>query len=596
MLLLLVACQSEPPGDSAAVEPVPPATAAVVTEAPLTEDAEAAVALLPRWLQLDARLALSQIGSGDQDEIAAQVLGLDDPMLLDEVGFGIAHVSPEVLDSSKFHPEVLVENARMIYAVDPMLDYVELVEHDGDDGAWTTTRYNVYVDGEPTTMELTRDQYYWYVVHPRIEDEHPWFVDTWDECRSGTLECSKNPDEGTFWRHFLWDLAGTACPEGESCPKLVDTMPGITTYWGDPKGNDAIHAIAGFMLSSPDDARWFSFGAYDERSIQPNRIYGLGRGNCGEWADMTTALARTALIPNVNVTPSSWDHTWNAFLFDRWIAWEPVNWWFDYAYGSGYATYAANGDASVWYQTEQYNPNTFTLEIAVADAAGAPVDGATVTMWSAYGDSWWFAGELATGPDGVASVALGADLAFAYMVTSPLGDYPGGGYIDIATEGTAAGETTTVIATLGGTLDTVPVPTSVGLSPDTTTDAHLSVTTAVEGRVMPTSWRYEESWATVAAAPALTTWVMTAADYEAFLAGDTFAVAADDLADVALPSTEPWVVVLLNQGTAVTGAVGTASLELSPDAGAAFVESTTWSSDLALLPGEHVAVELTPGE
>ena len=42
-----------------------------------------------------------------------------------------------------------------------------------------------------------------------------------------------------------------------------------------------------------------------EAPIQPNRIYAVGCGNCGEWADMATAAARTNSIARPRVRSSS---------------------------------------------------------------------------------------------------------------------------------------------------------------------------------------------------------------------------------------------------------------------------------------------------
>jgi hypothetical protein len=577
-LLFLAACSPpEAPQPEVSLSPAP--AFSVARDDGLTADAEAALLRMPGWLRPDLRLALAGQKNDRQDLLAAAILSLDDPALLDEVGFAMAHLSPEVLKQDNFYPELLVENARMIYEVDPLLDYVELVEEGTPevDADWTTTtRYQIEVGGVVTTVDLPADDYYWYIVHPRIEDENPWYIDAWEECTRSGLECAADPETGTFWRSFLWSLAAETCPEGASCPVVQDYLPGAQVLYGAADGDDAVHRVAGMLLDSPGDARWMNFGAYGERSIQPNRIYALGRGNCGEWADMTSAISRTALIPNVNVTPSSWDHTWSAFRLpseDRWVAWEPVNWWFDYAYGSSYATYATRGDASVWYQTEQYNPNTATLEVEVKDADNAPVDGATVTLWSPYDTSWWYAGELVTDADGLARFTVGADLEFAYMVVSELG---GGESLDGTVPGIAAGGSDSVKKKLSGAMPVVPTPGEG----DALGALEVAVSVAAEGRRTGLSWRLEDTSSQVTTAPALVTWVLSRDAYAAFEAGEDFEVVP------ALDPDDGGYVVVGNLASLGTAAVGDVTVATQADG----YEDGTFTLSFALLPGEWVAI------
>jgi hypothetical protein len=604
MLLLSLGCAPIPDADPRlpsdpfiheAADLAAAPSAARLTGDGLTTDARSALALVPNWLRDDLRLALVQENDDDQDALAAILLDLDDPYLADEIGFAMAHVGPDVLGKRNTHPEVFLENARMIYEVDPLLDYVTLTEHGEpwvDDDWYTTTTYRVEVDGVVTEWELDRDSYYWFVVHPRIEDEHPWFVEPWEECSSASLECASTPEEGLFWRRFLWTDAATTCPDGQTCPVLSDELLGVSTLYGAADGNDAIHGIAAMMLETTETGRWFSFGAYGERSIQPNRIYGLGRGNCGEWADMTSALSRTALIPNVNVTPSSWDHTWNAFWLDRWVPWEPVNWAFDVDYGSGYATWATRGDTSMWYQSADYAGSTSTLAFSVADGAGAPVDGASIALFTPYEDSWWYAGELATDTDGVASFELGADKQYLYMVESELGSYPGDGYITEATAGTPAGETLSIEVVLPEARPAEAAPLE---AEPVEADATLAWTLSAEGRVLAHSLRFDEAGHRPALSAPVRTWVMSEADYDAFAAGSSFAYQAAAEADEAgtadLSSSQPWVLVVQNAGSVTTAAVGQLDASYT---GSAFAGTTAIDEDFALLPGEHLAVRIDP--
>lgn len=326
MLLLLLACQPEPDTKSTAPEAEAPSLGVSLwTDGVfLTDDADLAVAAVPPWLRADLALSLDHQDDETQDTLAALILEAADPRYVDEIAFVIAHLSPEVLNDRSFYPQLIAENAALIYARDADLDYVALVEESDGDDTWTTATYQVVdSDGATVARTLERDTYYWFVVHPRIEDERPYYIDAWATCNDSDLECPVSPEEGTFWRDFLWDKADDTCPEGRTCPVLADTLAGVDTLWKSKAysmdDNGAIGALTGFVLTGMD------FGALSERSVQPNRIYGLGHGNCGEHSDITTAAARTALIPTWNVGAWGNDHTWNEFWDDGWMQWEPVN-------------------------------------------------------------------------------------------------------------------------------------------------------------------------------------------------------------------------------------------------------------------------------
>jgi transglutaminase-like putative cysteine protease len=122
------------------------------------------------------------------------------------------------------------------------------------------------------------------------------------------------------------------------------------------------------------------FGAGAERPVQPLRIYNLHRGNCGEYADMTSAAARAALIPTTNVIAYANDHTWNQFYDGAWHQFEPVN-----GMVNDFDTYDRDGDVpgGWWWllgtrvprgdgSAESYSGLTATLVAQVSDAAGRP--------------------------------------------------------------------------------------------------------------------------------------------------------------------------------------------------------------------------------
>ncbi len=608
LLLTLAACQ----GDQDLDTPTPPpAIAPFADTAPLTPLGEEAIATAPAWLRADLAIALRKQEAARADALAAQVVDVEDPRYIDEIAFTIAHTSPEALADEDFFPELLALNARLIYEHDAELDYVELVETGvagEDDDFWTTATYQYLVDGDqPSELTIDRDIYYWFVVHPRIEDENPWFIDGWDACSSRTLECAATPDEGWFWREFLWNAATDSCPTEGHCPTLDTWLPGVSHVWnglgyGDAEG--AIREIVEFTLSEPVEGyRWLVFGASGERSIQPNRIYGLGRGNCGEWADMTTALARTALIPNANASPASWDHTWNAFYDGTWVEWEPVNFWIDHPYGVPYSNYITRGDGLVLLQTPDYTDQYFTMEIEVLDSEDTPVPGASVSVWSPWvihGTEYWsYAGEAPTDGDGVATFPLVAQQEYAIRVEAPIGSWPTeAGYIAHASRDVDVGETDVKRYSLEAALPSVLPATEVGLAGEA--EATLALTFADLGaRFTPLSQRFGITYTVEATVPEIQVVLVDADNYALIEAGQPFEAAwigpAADV-DLEIPLAHDWYLVLSNAAQMSTAVTGTLGVDLEPLDTDAWEESATplvlpW----ALLPGGRIAVRITPG-
>lgn len=293
---------------------------------------------------------------------------------------------------------------------------------------------------------------------------------------------------------------------------------------------------------------------------------------------MTTAIARTALIPNVNVTPASWDHTWNAVWVDRWIAYEPVNWWFDHPYASGYATWATNGDASGFYQTEQYAPATATVDITVTDAGGSPVDGASVVLWTPYNGGWSYAGELVSDAAGRASFPVGADKEIGDIVSSTLGEYPGGNTLDRATTGLAEGAVADVGVRLEGSVPSARLPAQT-LSVD---GGSVTLAVAIEatGRSEGLSLRLGDTATMRAGAPALTTLLLTEEGYAAYAAGEAF-----DAVEGPVDPFASYVVVIANDASVSTAAVGRVTITWGTQA---------YTEDLALPAGAYLAVRVEP--
>ncbi|MCK9460780.1 MAG: hypothetical protein M0R80_14165 [Proteobacteria bacterium] len=597
----------------------PPALAPYDDTAPLTELGVAAVAAAPAWLRRDLAIALRKQTPERADELAALVTDAADPRTVDEIAFSIAHTSPEVLEVTSFYPELLALNAELIYAHDAAPDYVELVDTGvpgTDDDFWTTATYTYFQKGGDLVQRtVDRDIYYWFVVHPKMEDENPWFIDAWSVCSSGMLECAATPDEGWFWREFLWEAAADTCPEEGLCPTLDEWLPGLEMAWNGRAGGDAegaIKEIVELMRFQPVEGdNWLDFGAYGERSIQPNRIYGLGRGNCGEWADMTTALARTALIPNANATPTSWDHTWNAF-FDgiKWIEWEPVNYAIDADYSGwgasfegSHSFYITRGDGLVLLQTPDYRDDVFTMEIVVHDSLGTLIPGASVSVWAPIPDSsgyWSYAGEAPTDADGVATFPLVAMGSYAVRIETPIGSIPAeANSITYASDGIAVGETDVKEYSLEVQLPWPLGGEAVGFEGEAAAAMHLRFAD-LGARFTPVGQRFGTTYTVEAPAPEIQAWLVDEANLALLEAGEPFEAGWEGTAsdaDVEIPLDGVSYLVLSNAAQISTAVFGTLSVTVEPLVDGAWTgPATPLELPYEILPGGRIAVSITPAE
>jgi hypothetical protein len=280
----------------------------------LSDLARDAVAAVPVWLQDDLSVNLARLEEAQQDELASLVLNVEDPYQVDEVAFVIAHTSPEVLSLESFHAELITLNAALIYEHAEALAYVELVEvgQPGVDPDYHTTAAYQVETAPGVVEERTIDPalYYWYVVHPRIEDELPYFINGW------VSRYPVAPDEGWFWRDFLWDKAALECPPERECPLVSDAMQDVEVLARSPEDSSFEWGAAERVFDFVHQA--LSWGADPERPIQPVRIYAVACGHCGEYADMNTASMRTALVPSHNVGARANDHTWTEWWNEQW--------------------------------------------------------------------------------------------------------------------------------------------------------------------------------------------------------------------------------------------------------------------------------------
>jgi hypothetical protein len=488
--------------------------AIVAPMAALTSLAWDAIDYAPAWLALDLLDAFRRMDSSHQDLLAGVILAADDP-IVDEVAFVVAHTASGVLQSAAFHTELLTENADCVYANAAYLDYVDIVDF-GSAAAggdyYSTLRYRTAAAGETLEVTLPRERYYWDVVHPKITDEFPTYIDP----ATGN---PADPPTGKFWRDFLFAYADSGYPA------LKDQLAGCLTLWegnADSRTNGAVGILTQWILDVMD------FGSGAERPIQPVRIYRKHLGRCGEHADITAAAARAALVPTNSAAAMDNDHTWNEFWDRRWIAWEPVNVYVDSPWhyeGWGMEFLGAfdwRGDDGVWTVTERYTP-ACTLTVSVADSSGCPIDGAQVTIARktssvTYIESTWGS----TDHTGTCTFVLGDSESVYARIDSDLGTIPPGPLFKLVVGPTVAGEHYTwdkVLPSPRPSLPALPASPPVG----TEIEYRLELTWEASDEFIYGANRIDgHTFSDHLAGGAVEFLICDQANYEAYAAADTF--------------------------------------------------------------------------
>jgi hypothetical protein len=388
----------------------------VPPEDTLTELAHQALDYAPEWLYDDLYTNLSRFGDVYQDRAAQAILDAGHPYV-DEVAFQVAHIS-----YFNFIPldEALLEvNARLCYDNDEYLNYVNIVDYGAPPGDYySTVEYCVLDSGVETWIEMPREIYYWYIVHPKCSDEAP-----------------KMDSEvyGEFWREFLFDYTHPDYLDRE----LFDVLSQTQVVW-DREEHDTLDG--GRPFSDDDMAldvigNWVSRHvpnqASSPRPIQPNLIITDHNGNCGELQDLLCAGTRTALIPCISAMDICEDHVWCEFWDDGWHPYQ-VSWGAPAGdppspgpthidnYGICYDPDSGGGKevSGIWdWRNDHYNYQVIdryseycTLDLGVSDLDGNPVDGAfcKIATDGLYGGQGWTAWDT-TDSTGRAFFVLGDD-------------------------------------------------------------------------------------------------------------------------------------------------------------------------------------------
>jgi hypothetical protein len=347
--------------------------------------------------------------------------------LIDEIGFAIAHTSSDVLRRDDVYPEVFADNAKYLYLNDQYIDYADIVEYGDFESRdyYSTVKYYFNDTWKKDTRYLPRDIYYWYVVHPKITDEVPTYINP------DTGEPAP-PPTGKFWRDYLFNHNDSAYPadpyidnngdnitdfkypRDENPPLLSEKLEGIKTLYNGipynaPRGyaNDghnntrpwgykdhAIEAVSNWVAKTlPLNQQEVTD---EERPIQPVRIARHHNGNCGELQDLTSAAARTALIPATGILLLAEDHVWGEFYEDGWHQWDNYwsdggsvvdnfdNYWVGWGQRGGSGITKWHGDDHTTEVTGRYIPEEDISHVTtrVLDRNGYPVDGARVMVGS----------------------------------------------------------------------------------------------------------------------------------------------------------------------------------------------------------------------
>ncbi len=251
----------------------------------------------------------------DPEVINAYVSQLENcnPKWFDEIAFVIANTSPEILRTMARmgQADIVTRNAKTIYDYAPTLPYLKLVEKSD----YTTIVYNV--GGKDA--ELPRDDYYWYVVHPRILFELPIGINCswWDKSQEDygiSIEDWWKHEENfylgrpVFWREAYKDDK----TYGES---VLDAAKKSKTY------EEAMANV--FWLKGIGKDRLFTFG-YLTNDLYPWQIYKKHYGSCGENSIVFASMARAALLPCYVAIDQGEDHQWNeVWMPDGWRHLEP---------------------------------------------------------------------------------------------------------------------------------------------------------------------------------------------------------------------------------------------------------------------------------
>ncbi|MFP4460560.1 MAG: T9SS type A sorting domain-containing protein [Candidatus Zixiibacteriota bacterium] len=442
----------------------------ITPEYALSDTALLAIEQAPKWLRASLRANMRELTVSSLDGPYAKVIVEAPEHLKDEIAFQYAHIARRGLTNARFMRDYQMprRNAELIYALADSLEYVRLVEHEGDD-YYTTCEYKVVDEGDTIWVEIPKDIYYWYIVHPKLSDEGVYSSDDAGSSQQRTYDY--------FWREFLWfnphpDFDYT---DGGEYRMFNEHLKQCKVLWGrepiDRANTDTT------LWAAAAVGTWVSSMMPGEpsgpRPIQPNQLAIWHRGNCGEGQDISGAALRTALIPNLNISNIAEDHVWNEFYDEDWIFYQVDNHGGTTHLASGWAGYdsdhggskdistvwAYRGDGYLMQVSERYTA-VCTLIVNVQDIDGNPVDGAYILIANeSYYDetSLTYSTLCWTDCNGQVVLPIGQNQNYYIRVESPYGNFPPGEdmTVNLEVEDSELGEVYETTVSLTGSIFSV---------------------------------------------------------------------------------------------------------------------------------------------
>ena len=393
---------------------------------PFSETVLAALEKAPQWLENDLMNIFSRLKPEHQTLWANAILTADDPYV-DEIAFCIAHLSPQYLMSGYASVQLLVDNARLIYQNDQYLDYVEVLDYGSshtDLNYYSTTKYRKAKLVDTLEVEVPRDIYYWYIVHPKISDEIPAYIDpdVIEDSRSHNNNITTS-EGGYFWRDFLFYQADPGYA------KLKDLLKGCKIVWNKFGGSVNLGSAHALDAMNRWLGRSMEFTSNEERPHQPVRIYRKHIGRCGENSDMRVAIARAALIPATGVASYSTDHVWNEFWDEGWIHWDgdiDKPYMYVDSWGKKFGSVIKwRSDGFFTSVTDKYARSHSKLNIYALDSLDNPIDGAQIWLYTTgLDDNLWFDNYSITDISGKATFIVGTDRKYHARMRCDYGSVP----------------------------------------------------------------------------------------------------------------------------------------------------------------------------
>lgn len=415
----------------------------------LSQTAQEALLLCPSWFKQQLVLKLEELNKYGLDDDFAQLI-IDAPQKhKDEIAFIIAYTSANSLRSSRFLADInmIPRSVDFIYQVDSVLQYVDLVEFEGNENI-TTAKYRIYDPGTNDTIwsMIPQEIYYFYVVLPKLDQEGVYVKDNGDDA-------SGQRTYGYDWRTFIWNnpdpahdytLVNKSTSKGtiSTIPVFKDLITKAKILWDRNRTyftfnrpfKDSDHAldIIGNWCS-----RAVPVDVTLPRCFQPNQVLMKHDGNCNEDAFLVAGACRTALIPLIylgtwsqdHVFGSFWDSTWNHFEFFRGGLAPTGNEFYGItnmlprgSYGWKDAMVEGYRPDGMILNFTEYYANTCQFTVTVTDTIGRPIDGARLTLFaspSVSGNSYLECGTVWTNSNGKAIFKTGESKQFLIQSWHP---------------------------------------------------------------------------------------------------------------------------------------------------------------------------------